>query len=212
MKTREQIALEVANTSFVDRRNNIMPTRTFMGNDDELLTFTKRLIEAWLEQQSQEPVAYMAPSGTCVTAEDVSYTPNWTDYYTIPLYAAPPAKVDQQSQEPVAWYSHSGTLAHDKKSFPPSTQHLAKPLFLAPPPAKTFIRERAQLEQEWLNLRQLTEASKAKPPATPEGYVLVPKEPTEAMILAARQSHEEEAYLPYSVYKSMIEAAQGGKP
>lgn len=37
----------------------------------------------------QEPVAYMVPSGTCVTAEDVGYTPNWTDYYTIPLYTEP---------------------------------------------------------------------------------------------------------------------------
>ena len=32
-----------------------------------------------------EPVDYMAQSGTCVSAEDVSYTPNWTDYYTTPL-------------------------------------------------------------------------------------------------------------------------------
>ena len=32
-----------------------------------------------------EPMAYMASSGTCITAEDVSYTPNWTDYYTTPL-------------------------------------------------------------------------------------------------------------------------------
>ena len=32
-----------------------------------------------------EPVAYMAPTGTCVKAGYVSYTPNWTDYYTTPL-------------------------------------------------------------------------------------------------------------------------------
>ena len=138
MKTIEQIALEVANTI----------TAPYIS-DESLTRFAEKFLAAWLEQQSQEPVAYMAPSGTCVTAEDVSYTPNWTDYYTIPLYAAPPAKVEQQSQEPVAWYSHSGTLAYDKKSFPPSTQHLAKPLFLAPQPT------------------------------IPEGYVLVPKEPSD---------------------------------
>ena len=33
-----------------------------MGNDDELLTFTKRLIEAWLGQLSQEPVAEVTGS------------------------------------------------------------------------------------------------------------------------------------------------------
>ena len=94
MKTIEQIALEVANTI----------TAPYI-RDESLTRFAERFLAAWLEQQSQEPVAYMAPSGTCVTAEDVSYTPNWTDYYTIPLYAAPPpppAKVEP-SQEPVAW-------------------------------------------------------------------------------------------------------------
>ena len=124
-----------------------------------------------------EPVAYMAPSGTCVTAEDVSYTPSWANYYTIPLYAAPPAKVEQQSQEPVAWMGRDGEDFSYKES-----SYFTKPLFLAPQPA------------------------------IPEGYMLAPKEPTEAMILAARHSHEGEVYLPYSVYKSMIEAAQGGKP
>ena len=165
MKTIEQIALEVANTI----------TAPYIS-DESLTRFAEKFLAAWLEQQSQEPVAYMAPSGTCVTAEDVSYTPNWTDYYTIPLYAAPPAKVEQQSQEPVAWTSEDKEDYSYKKS-----NYFCVPLFLDPQPT------------------------------IPEGYVLVPKEPTEAMVLAARQSHEEEAYLPYSVYKSMIEAAQGGK-
>ena len=133
MKTIEQIALEVADEMGIVWREGCDFESGIV--EVEAIDFAEKFLAAWLEQQSQEPVAYMAPSGTCVTAEDVSYTPNWTDYYTIPLYAAPPAKVEQQSQEPVAWYSHSGTLAYDKKSFPPSTQHLAKPLFLAPPPA-----------------------------------------------------------------------------
>ena len=100
MKTTEQIALEVANTI----------TAPYIS-DESLTRFAEKFLAAWLEQQSQEPVAYMAPSGTCVTAEDVSYTPNWTDYYTIPLYAAPPAKVDQQSQEPVAWMNQYGAVS-----------------------------------------------------------------------------------------------------
>ena len=90
MKTIEEITRQVAEECFADRAANKIPTFVFVADDDELLTFATKFLEAWLEQQSQEPVAYMAPSGTCVTAEDVSYTPNWTDYYTIPLYAAPP--------------------------------------------------------------------------------------------------------------------------
>ena len=85
MKTIEQIALEVANTI----------TAPYIS-DESLTRFAEKFLAAWLEQQSQEPVAYMAPSGTCVTAEDVSYTPNWTDYYTIPLYAAPPPAQGEQ--------------------------------------------------------------------------------------------------------------------
>lgn len=42
--TDEEIKV-LADTSFVDRRNNILPTRTFMGTDEELVSFA-RLIEA----------------------------------------------------------------------------------------------------------------------------------------------------------------------
>ena len=116
MKTTEQIALEVANTI----------TAPYIS-DESLTRFAEKFLAAWLGQQSQEPVAYMAPSGTCVTAEDVSYTPHWTDYYTIPLYAAPPAKVEQQSQEPVAWMGRDGEDFSYKES-----SYFTKPLFLAP--------------------------------------------------------------------------------
>ena len=167
MKTIEQIARELGD----DWDTTLPEDKVFIEN------VAKAYLSAWLEQQSQEPVAYMAPSGTCVTAEDVSYTPNWTDYYTLPLYAAPPPAKVEPSQEPVAWMGRDGEDFSYKES-----SYFTKPLFLAPPPA------------------------------IPDHMCLVPKEPTEAMILAARQSHEEEAYLPYSVYKSMIEAAQGGKP
>ena len=59
-----------------------------------------------------EPVAYMASSGTCITAEDVSYTPNWTDYYTTPLVrqadaAAVIAKLTQERDEATRKYSES---------------------------------------------------------------------------------------------------------
>ena len=39
--------------------------------------------------KAQGPVVWMADSGTTVTNEDVEYTPNWTDYYTVPLYRLP---------------------------------------------------------------------------------------------------------------------------
>ena len=120
MKTIEQIARELGD----DWDTTLPEDKVFIEN------VAKAYLSAWLEQQSQEPVAYMAPSGTCVTAEDVSYTPNWTDYYTIPLYAAPPAKVDQQSQEPVAWMNQYGAVSRVHEFADDM------PLFLASPPAK----------------------------------------------------------------------------
>ena len=101
MKTVEQIALEVG----IDIRYHYDETGLTVAD----LT---RFLAAWLEQQSQEPVAYMAPSGTCVTAEDVSYTPNWTDYYTTPLVrqadaAAVIAKLTQERDEATRKYSES---------------------------------------------------------------------------------------------------------
>lgn len=40
-------------------------------------------------------------------------------------------------------------------------------------------------------------------------FVIVPKEPTEAMIKHAYGTYEGATILPYSFYKAMIEAAQG---
>lgn len=41
----------------------------------------------------------------------------------------------------------------------------------------------------------------------PEGWQVVPVEPTREMIDAARQHHEGEAYLPFSLYRAMLAAA-----
>ena len=63
-----------------------------------------------------EPMAYMASSGTCITAEDVSYTPNWTDYYTTPLVrqsdaaaviAAKDAEIERLKEERLGVISQS---------------------------------------------------------------------------------------------------------
>lgn len=44
--------------------------------------------------------------------------------------------------------------------------------------------------------------------AVPEGYALVPVEPTEAMIVAAREHHEGDHYLPVSLWRAMLAAAE----
>lgn len=60
------------------------------------------------------------------------------------------------------------------------------------------------------------QAAKAHEAEKLKGKVVVPVEPTQAMIDAVRSEHEGEPYLPYSLYKSFlkaatVEAARGGK-
>lgn len=57
------------------------------------------------------------------------------------------------------------------------------------------------------NLKTL--AAKVKEETKLEGCVVVPVEPTQAMIDAVRSEHEGEPYLPYSLYKSFLKAALG---
>ena len=63
-----------------------------------------------------EPVAYMTPTGTCVKAGYVSYTPNWADYYTTPLVsqsaaaaviAAKDAEIERLKEERLGIISQS---------------------------------------------------------------------------------------------------------
>lgn len=44
-------------------------------------------------------------------------------------------------------------------------------------------------------------------PETPDGWKLVPIELTAEMAQAARDAHEGEAYLPYSIYRAMLSVA-----
>lgn len=77
---------------------------TDIANNDALWDDGKHLGEATLNEyryaraieakviekiKAQGPVVWMAPSGSAVLNEDVGYTPNWTDYYTVPLYRLP---------------------------------------------------------------------------------------------------------------------------
>ena len=157
MKTTEQIALEVADEMGIVWREGCDFESGIV--EVEAIAFAEKFLAAWLEQQSQEPVAYMAPSGTCVTAEDVSYTPNWTDYYTIPLYAAPPPAKVEPSQEPVAWAS-----GHLRYAFERTERYI--PLSV----------EVSLVNLGWKNQLPLFLAPQ---PTIPEGYVLVPKEPSD---------------------------------
>ena len=44
-------------------------------------------------------------------------------------------------------------------------------------------------------------------PVIPDGWKLVPIEPTAEMAQAARDCHESESFLPYSIYRAMLAAA-----
>lgn len=47
----------------------------------------------------------------------------------------------------------------------------------------------------------------AKAQAVPEGFILMPKVPTERMVNATRGKHEGAPYLPYSIYEAFVEQA-----
>ena len=51
------------------------------------------------------------------------------------------------------------------------------------------------------------QAAKAKAQAVPEGFILMPKVPTERMVNATRGKHEGAPYLPYSIYEAFVEQA-----
>ena len=78
MKTVKQIALEVAHTI----------TAPYIS-DESLTRFAERFLAAWLEQQSQEPVAWMGRDG-----EGFSYKES--SYFTKPLFLAPPSAQGEQ--------------------------------------------------------------------------------------------------------------------
>jgi len=55
--------------------------------------------------------------------------------------------------------------------------------------------------------KAISESARELPPEIPPGYTLVPIEPTEEMIDAARNDHEGAPYLPVSLWRSMLAAA-----
>ena len=61
-----------------------------LPDNGDSLAFARAIEAKVIEKiKAQGPVVWMAPSGSTVLNEDVAYTPNWTDYYTAPLYKLP---------------------------------------------------------------------------------------------------------------------------
>lgn len=52
---------------------------------------------------------------------------------------------------------------------------------------------------------EMWQSSKAQ--AVPEGFVLMPIKPTEAMVMAVVKEHEGDAFLPYSLYDAYVKQA-----
>ena len=60
---------------------------------------------------------------------------------------------------------------------------------------------------DWNRFAKMLPPLYTSAPTSPEGWQIVPIEPTKEMIDAARDQHEGEKYLPVSLYKSMLAAA-----
>ena len=70
-------------------------------------------------------------------------------------------------------------------------------------------KEKALLEQFEINNKLVEQVEKLKAQAVPEGFVVVPKEPTPKMIDAGYESsYDAKGFEIPLIYKAMIEAAQ----
>lgn len=58
-----------------------------------------------------------------------------------------------------------------------------------------------------LNHYHATLTSAGNSPVIPDGWMMVPIEPTAEMAQAARDCHEGESFLPYSIYRAMLAVA-----
>ena len=77
----------------LERYADMLAEGELVSPDDLNCSAVMRLAAEALAQPEQEPVAWANSEGGVVWAyEDVGGTPNWTDYYTIPLYTTPPKR------------------------------------------------------------------------------------------------------------------------
>lgn len=69
------------------------------------------------------------------------------------------------------------------------------------------INSMYQMFEAGIEAAEFKEIRAAKAQAVPEGFILMPKVPTERMVNATRGKHEGAPYLPYSIYEAFVEQA-----
>ncbi|HAF5504188.1 TPA: DUF551 domain-containing protein [Salmonella enterica] len=142
-----------------------------------------KLAEIALAALTAEPVRYLNKfSGTCVTLEQQSNASDDVAVY-IPLYAAPPAPVVPEECPAELPYAQVKAVAD---LFALCWQS-GEVVTYTPDPEKATIwlnNYSGTCVQEYVKLERLQEALSGNSPVTPDGWVMVPKEPTQAMINA----------------------------
>lgn len=145
-----------------------------------------KLAEIALAALTAEPVRYLNKfSGTCVTLEQQSNAADDVAVY-IPLYAAPPAPVVPEECPAELPYAQVKAVAD---LFALCWQS-GEVVTYTPDPEKATIwlnNYSGTCAQEYVKLERLQEALAGNSPVTPDGYALVPVEPTDEMIAAAME-------------------------
>lgn len=135
--------------------------------------------------------------------------------YTVPLFAAPPLPADRV--KPLAWKLGSDgetwiadTIVGTYKTWMPIAGRYHRYGWkgcLLLPESKSAIegwKDKAQADYE---TRILSALEIARLPAVPDGWKLVPVEPTKNMIDATSPAHEGEAIIAKVMYRAMLAAA-----
>ncbi|EDU9605038.1 hypothetical protein YT03_001063 [Salmonella enterica subsp. enterica] len=172
-----------------------------------------KLAEIALAALTAEPVRYLNKfSGTCVTLEQQSNAADDVAVY-IPLYAAPPAPVVPEECPAELPYAQVKAVAD---LFALCWQS-GEVVTYTPDPEKATIwlnNYSGTCVQEYVKLERLQEALAGNSPVTPDGYALVPVEPTDEMIEAAMNCEDvlfnsDESFCVQfgNIYEAMLAAA-----
>ena len=73
--------------------------REFITDSQNKIIEALRILDRALAAPEQEPVVYWDGDRSVIPADDLSYIPNWSDYYPTPLYRHPAP----QSAQPETW-------------------------------------------------------------------------------------------------------------
>lgn len=186
---------------------------------DELEAAEKRIaeLEALTASMEQEPVAYMHHSGQVVTREECCDDRIFAICCKVelPLYAAPqlpqPAVLSVSEgvlksllpdvEKSEFWFEHNGKIFFEGVRF-------NNAVFEACRAAMQSFGNSEQLDEvgSWNNHMNTPTAQAGNSPLTPDGWQLVPKEPTAAMNKAGWDAiNEHDAINP--TYRAMLAAA-----